>query len=126
MFDFGAVHRSEGDKKGVNDKGIVTADRKVKKDAYHFYKANWNPEPMLILAEKRYVKRVRPQVRIKAYTNLEQVEFFLNGKSVGKANARNGKALSPIVQLRPGENSIEVKGRSKGKKMNDTVTWIYQ
>ena len=48
-FDFGAAHRTEGDRPGINDKGLVTHDRKVKKDAFYFYKANWNPEPMVIL-----------------------------------------------------------------------------
>ena len=54
MFDFGAAHRREGDRPGINDKGLVTFDRKYKKDAFYFYKANWNKtDPMVHLAEKR-------------------------------------------------------------------------
>lgn len=55
MFDFGAAHRTEGDRPGINDKGLVTHDRKVKKDAFYFYKANWNPEPMVYIAGRRSV-----------------------------------------------------------------------
>ena len=53
MFDFGAAHRTEGDRDGINDKGLVTHDRKTKKDAYYFYRSNWNPEPMVYIAGKR-------------------------------------------------------------------------
>lgn len=58
MFDFGAAHRTEGDRPGINDKGLVTHNRKVKKDAFYFYKANWNPEPMVYIAGRRSVNRV--------------------------------------------------------------------
>ena len=54
MFDFGAAHRTEGDRPGINDKGLVTFDRAVKKDAFYFYKANWNTEvKTLYLTSKR-------------------------------------------------------------------------
>lgn len=64
MFDFGAAHRTEGDRPGINDKGLVTFDRKVRKDAFYFYKANWNKqEPMIYLAENAVgsaISRNRP------------------------------------------------------------------
>ena len=60
--DFGAAHRTEGDRPGINDKGLVTHDRKIKKDAYYFYRANWNPEPMIYIAGRRNVNRVKPLV----------------------------------------------------------------
>lgn len=119
MFDFGAAHRSEGDTKGINDKGIVSANREVKKDAYYFYKANWNPEPMLQLAEKRYVERINPNVKIKAYTNLPVVDFYLNGKKIGSAKSSNGIALSKEIALKAGDNTITI----KGKKLQDQVVW---
>ena len=64
MFDFGAAHRTEGDRPGINDKGLVTHDRKVKKDAFYFYKANWNPEPMVYIAGHRSVNRVKPVTEV--------------------------------------------------------------
>ena len=68
MFDFGAAHRTEGDRPGINDKGLVTFDRKVRKDAFYFYKANWNKqEPMIYLAEKRCRLRYQPEQTFMAF-----------------------------------------------------------
>ncbi len=69
MFDFASANRKEGAKAGINDKGLVTYDRKTKKDAFFFYKANWNEEPMIYLTSKRYENRPAGKVEIKAYTN---------------------------------------------------------
>ena len=69
MFDFGAAHRTEGDRPGINDKGLVTFDRKVRKDAFYFYKANWNrEEPMLYLTGKRNTVRTQRLQTIIAFT----------------------------------------------------------
>lgn len=108
MFDFGAAHRTEGDMAGKNDKGLVTFDRKYKKDAFYFYKANWNlDEPFVYIAEKRLVKRsILPQV-IKVYSNEKEVELFINGKSLGKRSGHFGTFIweqvdfpSNVVTLR--------------------------
>lgn len=85
MFDFGAAHRTEGDRPGINDKGLVTFDRKVRKDAFYFYKANWNrEEPMLYLTGKRNTVRTQRLQTIIAFTNQAGAELFVNGKSYGK------------------------------------------
>lgn len=85
MFDFGAAHRTEGDRPGINDKGLVTFDRKVKKDSYYFYKANWNKqEPMIYLAEKRCRLRYQPEQTFMAFTTAPEAELFVNGVSCGK------------------------------------------
>ena len=85
MFDFGAAHRTEGDRPGINDKGLVTFDRKVRKDAFYFYKANWNrEEPMLYLTGKRNTVRTQRLQTITAFTNQAGAELFVNGKSYGK------------------------------------------
>lgn len=73
MFDFGAAHRTEGDRPGINDKGLVTHDRKVKKDAFYFYKANWNPEPMVYIAGRRSVNRVKPVTEVQIFSNCAEV-----------------------------------------------------
>lgn len=88
MFDFGAAHRTEGDRPGINDKGLVTFDRKVRKDAFYFYKANWNKsEPVLHIAGKRCDSRTSNVQTIMAFTNQPEVELFVNGKSYGKVKA---------------------------------------
>ena len=69
MFDFASDGRNEGSNPGVNDKGMVTEDRKIKKDAFFFYKANWNPEPMVYLASRRMTPRKEAQTEVKAYSN---------------------------------------------------------
>ena len=82
MFDFGAAHRTEGDRPGINDKGLVTFDRKVRKDAFYFYKANWNKsEPVLHIAGKRCDSRTSNVQTIMAFTNQPEAELFVNGKS---------------------------------------------
>lgn len=88
MFDFGAAHRTEGDRPGINDKGLVTFDRKVRKDAFYFYKANWNKsEPVLYIAGKRCDRRSSNVQTIMAFTNQPEAELFVNGKSYGKVKA---------------------------------------
>ena len=90
MFDFGADARSEGGENGQNHKGLVTMDRKYKKDAFYAYKA-WlvSPEvdPFVHLCSKRYVDRVEDVTKITVYSNLEEVELFVNGESIGKKKA---------------------------------------
>lgn len=78
MFDFGAAHRTEGDRPGINDKGLVTFDRKIRKDAFYFYKANWNKnEPVLHIAGKRCDKRSSNIQTIMVFTNQPEAELFV-------------------------------------------------
>ncbi|WP_170063958.1 glycoside hydrolase family 2 protein [Jejuia pallidilutea] len=125
MFDVAAAHRSEGDTNGLNDKGLVTEDRKTKKDAYYFYKANWNDSPMLYIAERRFKNRIESKTKIKVYTTLDKVKFYLNGKVVGTGKPESGIVISPEVILKKGENTIVVKGQNKSKKFEDQVIWNY-
>jgi len=89
MFDFGADARSEGGENGQNHKGLVTFDRKYKKDAFYAYKAWLSDEPFVHLCSKRYVDRVEDVTRVTVYSNLPEVELFANGKSVGKISAED-------------------------------------
>ena len=90
MFDFGADARSEGGENGQNHKGLVTMDRKYKKDSFYAYKA-WlrSPEdaPFVHICSKRYVDRVEDVTKVTVYSNLPEVELFANGVSVGKKRA---------------------------------------
>lgn len=84
MFDFAADARSEGGENGMNHKGLVTFDRKYKKDSYYAYQAWLSDKPMLHICGKRYVDRVEPVTKITVYSNENEVELFANGQSVGK------------------------------------------
>ena len=122
MFDFGAAHRTEGDRPGINDKGLVTFDRKVRKDAFYFYKANWNrEEPMLYLTGKRNTIRTQRLQTITAFTNLSGAELFVNGKSYGKAIPDSYAILEwKNVELEPGENEIKVVSTNKKLPLSDS------
>lgn len=84
MFDFAADARSEGGENGMNHKGLMTFDRKYKKDAFYAYKAWLSAEPMVHICGKRYVDRVEDVTKITVYSNQPEVELFANGESIGK------------------------------------------
>ena len=84
MFDFGADARAEGGENGQNHKGLVTMDRKYKKDSFYAYKAWLSKDPFVHLCGKRYVDRVEDVTKVTVYSNLPEVELFVNGVSVGK------------------------------------------
>ncbi len=90
MFDFGADARSEGGENGQNHKGLMTMDRKYKKDAFYAYKA-WlrspEDEPFVHLCGKRYIDRVEDVTKVTVYSNLPEVELFVNGESIGVKSA---------------------------------------
>ena len=90
MFDFGADARAEGGENGQNHKGLMTMDRKYKKDSFYAYKA-WlrSPEeaPFVHICGKRYVDRVEDVTKVTVYSNLPEVELFVNGESIGKKTA---------------------------------------
>lgn len=111
MFDFYAAHRSEGERDGINDKGLVTVDRKTKKDAFYFYKANWNRrEPFVYISERRLEKRNQPTQRVKVFSNQKRVELFLNGKSMGvRENDGFGTFLWKDLRFPKGQNTVEVR-----------------
>ena len=89
MFDFGADARAEGGENGQNHKGLVTIDRKYKKDAFYAYKAWLSDDPFVHLCGKRYVDRVEDVTRVTVYSNLPEVELFVNGESIGKKSAED-------------------------------------
>ena len=79
MFDFGADGRNEGGKPGQNQKGLVTFDRKIKKDAFYLYKAYLSNEPFVHLCGTRYAERVENETEIKVYSNQPEITLFING-----------------------------------------------
>ena len=87
MFDFGADARAEGGENGQNHKGLITMDRKYKKDSFYAYKAWLSDDPFVHLCGKRYVDRVEDVTKVTVYSNLPEVELFVNGESLGKKQA---------------------------------------
>jgi len=125
MFDMPSASRNEGGQPGLNDKGLVTQDRKTKKDAYFFYKANWNPQPMVYVASRRATPRKLAATEVKAYSNCSEVELFVNGHSLGTMKPDEVKiARWPDVVLQPGTNHIEAVGFSQNEKLTDACEWV--
>ena len=87
LFDFAADGRDEGGKHGVNQKGLVSFDRRLKKDAFYLYKAAWSREPFIHLCGRRYADRVEEQTEIKVYSNQPEVTLYVDGK---KAEVQTG------------------------------------
>ena len=110
MFDFGADARAEGGENGQNHKGLVTMDRKYKKDSFYAYKA-WlvSPEedPFVHLCGKRYIDRVEDVTKVTVYSNLPAVELFVNGESIGKKTAPDHFFYFDVKNI--GESTIVAK-----------------
>lgn len=116
MFDFGAAHRKEGEMNGKNDKGLVTFDRKVKKEAFYFYKANWNQDdPFVYIAGRRLTKRSEALQTIKVYSNQPLVELWLNGRLLGKKKGEYGTFVWNGVELHKGVNEIVARTKAGGE-----------
>lgn len=116
MFDFGCAARDEGGVAGRNNKGLVTMDRKTKKDSYYIYKAYWNKEPMVHLCGKRYAQRAGETTEIRVYSNLPTVTLFLNGEKVGEQTAE--KVFVFTVSLKEGFNTL----LAEAGDVKDTMT----
>lgn len=83
MFDFAADGRDEGGVKGRNNKGLVTFDRKIKKESFYLYKAYWSEEPFVYITGRRFVNRAETETEVKVYSNQKEVSLYQNGKLVG-------------------------------------------
>jgi beta-galactosidase len=123
MFDFGTAIRMEGDLVDTNDKGIVSFDRGVKKESFYFYKAHWNPEPMIYLAGHRYLERASPIADVKAYSNAARASLSVNGQDVGSVDCVERICLWRNVVLAQGENVMVVEASLNGKKLSDRAVW---
>ena len=122
--DIQSYQRKEGEKDGFNDKGLITYDRKVQKDAFWFYKANWNPEPMVYISARRFTQRWEAQTDVRVYTNLAKVTLFVNGKKIGQLKPDQiHRALFNGVMLQPGENVIRVEGKVGKQLLSDECIW---
>ncbi len=115
LFDFAADGRDEGGKHGENQKGLVTFDRKLKKDAFYLYKAHWSKEPFVHLCGRRYVNRAEDTTEIKVYSNQSKVTLLVDGVEVG---AQVGKTVFTFQIPLTGEHTVT----AKSGDWTDTMT----
>ncbi|MBR4740380.1 MAG: beta-galactosidase, partial [Bacteroidales bacterium] len=110
MFDFGASGRFEGDSPNQNDKGLVTHDRKTRKDAFYYYKANWNKSvPTVHLCSKGFTERTDPLTDIIVFTTAPSATLYLNGKKVSQKKTDAYATVEwPSITLQPGPNTVRV------------------
>lgn len=118
MFDFAADARDEGGCKGRNNKGLVTYDRKIKKDAFYVYKAYWTTEPMVHVSGRRFTDRAPGERTVTVYTNLPEVTLLLNGEVVGTQPAVDHAAVFAELPLQDGANTIT----ARAGDVEDTIT----
>jgi len=105
-FDFAADARNEGGVVGMNNKGLVTYDRKIKKDAFYIYKAYWNAEPMVYVAGGRFVDRAPEERTVTVYTNQANITLYVNGEAVETKKAEDHCVVFENVPLKDGENTV--------------------
>jgi len=123
LFNFAVDSRNEGDTPGRNDKGLVTYDRLVRKDAFYFYKANWTTNPMVYITGHTYTNRLTNAITAKVYANCDSVELFLNGISQGARVGTNCVFTWPAT-LAPGSNSVLAVGTQGGIQVTDSLFWL--
>lgn len=104
MFDFAADARDQGGEPGMNHKGLVTFDRKIKKDSFYLYKAWWSEEPFVHICSRRYVDRPESEITVKVYSNQPEVSLYCDGKLVG---TQAGKKIFTFQVPISGKHKLE-------------------
>jgi beta-galactosidase len=104
LFDFSSDARREGDLTDINEKGLVSSDRQIRKDTFYFYRANWSPQPTLHLVGRRYVDRPYAVLDVKAYSNATQAHLAVNGTDLGVASCADGVCVWHLIHLQSGSN----------------------
>ncbi|KQV92641.1 hypothetical protein ASC91_08770 [Pelomonas sp. Root1237] len=122
-FDHASAGRNEGDAPGVNDKGLVTYDRRFRKDAFLLWQAWWQREPVLHLANRRASPRPAGTVAVKAYSNGRQASLEVNGKPMGTVPVVDRIAAWPAVPLAPGRTTLRVRDE---RGATDSIEWDIQ
>ena len=115
MFDFAADARNQGGEPGMNHKGLITFDRKTKKDSFYLYKAYWSKDPFVHICSKRYVDRTEDSITVKVYSNQNEVSLFVNGD---KIETKHGEHI--FVFTVPMRAEVQVKATA-GETSDDAV-----
>ena len=124
MFDFGANIRDEGGVKGRNNKGLITYDRQVKKDAFYMYKAHWSNEPFVHITGKRYIERSGDTISIKLYTNCDEVTLTVNNDEVETVKVENKIIEFNDISIKGNRNLIEVTAVKEGQTFKDEAYFV--
>lgn len=124
-FDFSSDGRNEGLQPGINDKGLVTRDRAVKKDAFYFYKANWTTEPFVYLTSRRFSLRYDSVVTVKTYSNCDSVKIKINNTQLATKLNTTTILTWTGAQLVRGVNMITSIGYKNGSPYYDTCYWTF-
>lgn len=126
-FDFGTPSAAQGGVKARNMKGLVTFDRKVKKDPFYWYKANWSKEPVLYITQRRVVERENEYTPVTVYSNVGTPKLKVNGVAVEAPSIGNTAVhyIFNSVQLKEGANTIEVTCSQNGSEYTDAIVWNY-
>jgi len=123
-FEFAVPMWNRGGVNARNLKGLISFDRKRKKDSFYWYKANWNPEPMIYIANRRDNKRTHAQTRVQVFANLDKVSLLVNGKEItGKQGVNKRHWIFEGITLQKGANKIQAKGTANGKALSDEMEW---
>ena len=125
MFDFAADARDQGGEPGMNHKGLVTFDRKTKKDSFYLYQAYWSRKPMVHICSKRFKERGTEKITVKVYTNLPEVSLYRNGELLEKK--QGDKVFTFTVSLdKDSETKIEARAEIKKRTLKDTAVFEYR
>ncbi|MBE9509387.1 MAG: beta-galactosidase [Bacteroidetes bacterium] len=125
MFDFCVPGWDRGGRKGLNHKGLVSYDRKIKKDGFFWYKANWSDQPVLYISEKRLKERSLKKTSFKIYSNIGEPQFYLNGKRIKHEKGLNEVMfIANDVKLKKGENKLKVIVVKNGIEFTDEAVFI--
>jgi beta-galactosidase len=123
-FDFATTVRREGDADDINTKGLVTYDRRIRKDPFYFYRANWSAQPTVHVTSRRYVDRAYGVTDVRVYSNAPATELTVNGRSAGvQAGCAQRTCVWKAVALAPGDNRVVATGRFAGHAVEDIVSW---
>ncbi len=123
-FDFATTVRREGDAIDINTKGLVTYDRKIRKDAYYFYKANWTATPTVHVAGRRYVDRAYPVADVRVYSNAPRTDLLVNDRVVGTLSACPQMICAwSNVALAVGANRVVARGVFPTGAVDDAIEW---
>ncbi|MES3093987.1 glycoside hydrolase family 2 TIM barrel-domain containing protein [Sphingomonas aerolata] len=123
-FDFATTVRREGDAIDINTKGLVTYDRKIRKDAYYFYKANWAATPTVHVAGRRYVDRAYPVADVRVYSNAPRTDLLVNDRVVGTLSACPQMICAwSNVALAAGANRVVARGVFPTGAVDDAIEW---
>lgn len=128
MFDFAVPMWKRGGIPARNMKGLITFDRKTKKDSYFWYKANWSKDPVVYLTQRRNVNRERKNTSVTVYSNVGVPEVYLNGQKLD--GVRRGYTdvhyVFDNVTLAEGKNTLKAVVRADGKEYTDEIEWFYR